>query len=215
MTTRLLPVLLLLTLAVGCGDSESPSMVSAPAPVTEAAVEVDPMAIRPFVVQVPDPVLDDLQTRLRATRYPDELSGAEWDYGTNLAYQRELITYWADEFDWREQERQINAFDHYKTMIDGLDIHFIHQRSPVEGATPLLISHGWPGSFLEFMKVIGPLTDPVAYGGNAEDAFHVVIPSIPGFGFSDKPSERGYGPAQMGDIFAKLMERLGYERYGA
>jgi len=176
MTTRLLPVLLLLTLAVGCGDSESPSMVSAPAPVTEAAVEVDPMAIRPFVVQVPDPVLDDLQTRLRATRYPDELSGAEWDYGTNLAYQRELITYWADEFDWREQERQINAFDHYKTMIDGLDIHFIHQRSPVEGATPLLISHGWPGSFLEFMKVIGPLTDPVAYGGNAEDAFHVVIP---------------------------------------
>jgi len=216
LTPRLPSVLLLLSMVAGCGDGESPTAVAAPASSSAVAeIEADPIAIRPFVVQVPDAVLEDLQTRLRHTRYPDEIFGAEWDYGTDLAYQRELITYWAEDFDWRAQERQINAFDHYKTMIDGLDIHFIHQRSPVESATPLLISHGWPGSFLEFMKVIGPLTDPVAYGGNAEDAFHVVVPSVPGFGFSDKPSERGYGPAQMGDIFAKLMERLGYQRYGA
>jgi pimeloyl-ACP methyl ester carboxylesterase len=211
MTTRLPTVLLLLVAGAGCGPGATPSAQSAPA-VVDAT---DPTAIRPFDIHIPEPVLEDLQTRLRRTRFPDELAGANWDYGTNLAYQRELVAYWTDEFDWRAQERQINEFDHFKTTIDGLDVHFIHQRSPVEDATPLLISHGWPGSFLEFMKVIGPLTDPVAHGGNAEDAFHVVVPSIPGFGFSDKPSEPGYGPAQMGDIFAQLMERLGYERYGA
>ena len=165
-------------------------------------------------MEVPEPVLEDLKARLRRTRYPDEIPGSAWDYGTNSAYLKELVTYWTEEFDWREQERQINEFDHFKTNIDGLDIYFIHQRSPVEDATPLLISHGWPGSFREFAKVIGPLTGPVAHGENTEDAFHLVIPSIPGYGFSDKPQERGYGPAQMGDIFAKLMERLGYERYG-
>ena len=145
-------------------------------------------AIRPFEVDVPEPVLADLRERLRGTRYPDEIPGSDWGYGTNLAYLKELVGYWTDEFDWRAQERRINGFDHFKTVIDGLDIHFIHQRSPVEDATPLLISHGWPGSFLEFMKVIGPLTDPVAHGGRAGDAFHVVVPSIPGFGFSDKPA---------------------------
>jgi pimeloyl-ACP methyl ester carboxylesterase len=221
MTTRRLAALLpLLAAAAACGGGESASAVSTVSAVSEvptyaAEAAADPTAIRPFEVNIPEPVLEDLKARLRRTRYPDEIAGADWDYGTNLDYQRELLAYWADEFDWREQERQINELDHFKTVIDGLDIHFIHQRSPVEGATPLLISHGWPGSFLEFMKVIGPLTDPVAHGGNAEDAFHVVVPSIPGFGFSEKPSDRGYGPAQMGDIFAKLMERLGYERYGA
>ena len=180
----------------------------------DATAPADPAAIRPFQVDVPEPVLADLRERLRGTRYPDEIPGSDWGYGTNLAYLKELVGYWTDEFDWRAQERRINGFDHFKTVIDGLDIHFIHQRSPVEDATPLLISHGWPGSFLEFMKVIGPLTDPVAHGGRAGDAFHVVVPSIPGFGFSDKPRQRGYGPARMGDIFAKLMERLGYERYG-
>ncbi len=180
----------------------------------DATAPADPTAIRPFRVDIPEPVLADLRERLQGTRYPDEIPGSDWDYGTNLAYLKELVGYWADEFDWRAQERRINGFDHFKTVIDGLDIHFIHQRSPVEDATPLLISHGWPGSFLEFMKVIGPLTDPVAHGGSARDAFHVVVPSIPGYGFSDKPQERGYGPSQMGDIFAKLMERLGYERYG-
>ena len=176
MTTRRLSVLLLLVAAAGCAGGENPSAVSMPA--VEGAA--DQTAIRPFEIHIPEAVLEDLKTRLRLTRYPDELEGANWDYGTNLAYQRELVEYWADEFDWREQERQMNELDHFKTTIDGLDIHFIHQRSPVEGATPLLISHGWPGSFLEFMKVIGPLTDPVAHGGNAEDAFHVVVPSIPG-----------------------------------
>jgi len=207
---RLLFIVVLL-FVVKCGPSESPSAALMP-----AATDVDSLtAIRPFEVHIPETVLEDLQTRLQRTRFPDEIVDADWDYGTNLAYQRELIEYWTNEFDWRAQERLINELDHFKTNIDGLDIHFIHQRSPVEGATPLLISHGWPGSFLEFMKVIGPLTDPVAHGGNAEDAFHVIVPSIPGFGFSDKPTERGYGPAQMGDIFAKLMERLGYDRYGA
>ena len=210
MTTRLVPMLLLLV-GIGCSGSDSPSPVSTP---TDAD-STDPFAVRPFTVQIPQPILDDLQTRLQRTRFPDEIQGSNWDYGTNLAYQRELVEYWTDEFDWREQERQINAFDHFTTTLDDLDLHFIHQRSPVEGATPLLISHGWPGSFLELMKVIGPLTDPEAYGGNAEDAFHVVVPSIPGFGFSERPSTRGYGPAQMGDIFAKLMDRLGYDRYGA
>ena len=197
--------------AASCGGSQTSSIAYA---AQDATASADPTAIRPFEVDIPEPVLADLRERLRGTRYPDEIPGSDWDYGTNLAYLQELVEYWADEFDWRAQERQINGFDHFKTVIDGLDIHFIHQRSPVADATPLLISHGWPGSFLEFMKVIGPLTDPVAHGGSARDAFHLVVPSIPGFGFSDKPQGRGYGPAQMGDIFAKLMERLGYERYG-
>ena len=204
-------------LAVTCGGTEPPmeSTEGAAVPVYNVPSDpADPTGIRPFIVDVPEPVLEDLRARLRRTRYPDEIPGSDWDYGTNSGYLKELVTYWTEEFDWREQERQINEFDHFKTNIDGLDIHFIHQRSPIADATPVLISHGWPGSFLEFAKVIGPLTDPVAHGGNAEDAFHLVIPSIPGFGFSDKPQERGYGPAQMGDIFAKLMERLGYERYG-
>ena len=213
---RMWGIVVVSVLAAACGGTESMGSADNTAvPVYAVAAETgDPTAIRPFVVDVPEPVLEDLKTRLRRTRYPDEIPGSDWDYGTNSAYLKELVTYWAEEFDWREQERRINEFDHFKTNIDGLDIHFIHQRSPVEGATPLLISHGWPGSFLEFAKVIGPLTDPVAHGGRAEDAFHLVIPSIPGFGFSDKPQKGGYGPAQMGDIFAKLMDRLGYERYG-
>ena len=197
--------------AVSGGGPGTSSMASA---AQDATASADPAAIRPFQVDIPEPVLADLRERLRETRYPDEIPGSDWEYGTNLAYLKELVGYWADEFDWRAQERRINGFDHFKTVIDGLDIHFIHQRSPVEDATPLLISHGWPGSFLEFMKVIGPLTDPVAHGGSAQDAFHVVVLSIPGYGFSQKPRGRGYGPAQMGDIFARLMERLGYERYG-
>ena len=210
MIMRLLFVVVLFVV-IGCGPGENPSAGLVPAATVAASLT----EVRPFEVHIPESVLDDLRTRLQRTRFPDEIVGADWDYGTNLAYQRELIEYWSNEFDRRAQEQLINELDHFKTNIDGLDIHFIHQRSPVEGATPLLISHGWPGSFLEFMKVIGPLTDPVAYGGNAEDAFHVIIPSIPGFGFSDKPSERGYGPAQMADIFAMLMARLGYDRYGA
>ena len=126
----------------------------------------------------------------------------------------ELLTYWGETFDWREEERRLNQFDQYTTRIDGLDIHFIHQRSSEAHALPLLITHGWPSSIAEFAKIIGPLTDPVAHGGRAEDAFHVVAPSVPGYGFSDKPTEPGFGPDRIADINAELMARLGYERYG-
>ena len=170
--------------------------------------------IRPFEIAVPDEVLDDLRRRLEMTRLPDQLDGAGWDYGAELDYVTELITYWRDGFDWREQERQLNAFDQFKTVIGDLDIHFIHQRSPEPDALPLIITHGWPGSIAEFTKIIGPLTDPVAHGGRAEDAFHVVAPSMPGYGFSDKPRAPGFGPEQIAEVGAQLMARLGYERYG-
>ena len=176
--------------------------------------DVDPTAIRPFEIDVPDDVLADLATRLDHTRFPDEV-GTDWTYGTDRAYLQELLTYWRESFDWRAQERRLNQFDQYKTRIDGLDIHFIHQRSPEANALPIIITHGWPGSIAEFTKIIGPLTDPVAHGGRAEDAFHVVAPSIPGYGFSDIPREPGMGPEQVADINAQLMARLGYDRYGA
>ena len=175
----------------------------------------DDGAIVPFTIDVPEPVLTDLRDRLSDARFPDELEGAGWTYGTNLAYLKELVDYWRNEFDWREQERQLNRFEQFKTNIDGLDVHFIHRRSSNPNAFPLIIVHGWPGSFVEFHKIIEPLTDPERHGGRAEDAFHLVIPSIPGYGFSDKPGLPGYNPARMADIFAKLMARLGYTTYGA
>jgi len=187
-------------------------------PVDDAMTEevpVDPTAIRPFEIAVPEAVLDDLRLRLDQTRLPDQLDGVGWDYGAERGYVTELISYWREQFDWREQERRLNAFDQYKTVLGDLDIHFIHQRSPNPDALPLLVTHGWPGSVFEFTKIIGPLTDPEAHGGQASDAFHVVAPSLPGYGFSDKPRERGYGPEKMADINAKLMARLGYDRYGA
>ena len=199
--------LLIALSAAGC--SREPAV-----PSTAGQVE-DPEAIWPFTIQVPDAVLDDLKQRLRQTRLPDEIAGAEWDYGTNLAYLRELITYWRDSFDWRAQEKRLNQFAQFKTRIDGLDLHFVHQRSPEPNALPLVLLHGWPGSFAEFSHVIGPLSDPVAHGGRAADAFHVVVVSLPGFGFSDKPSERGHSPARMAGMVATLMARLGYNRYGA
>lgn len=175
----------------------------------------DPEAIRPITVAVPDAVLDDLQARLARSRLPDQIPGTGWEYGTDGAYLAELLAYWQDGFDWRAQEQRINDFDHFVTEIDGVDVHFIHQRSPNPDAIPLLLTHGWPGSFVEFLDLIGPLTDPAAYGGDATDAFHVVVPSLPGFGFSGKTAERGYSPERIADIEAALMERLGYDRYGA
>ena len=180
---------------------------------SEEAAELS--GARRFQIDVPDHILTDLKDRLGRTRFPDELNSVGWDYGTHLPYLKEFLAYWRDEFDWRKQERLLNQFDHFKMTIDGLDIHFIHQRSSVPGARPLLITHGWPGSFFEFTKIIGPLTEPAAHGGQAADAFHLVIPSIPGYGFSDKPREPGYSPARMADILDSLMERLGYQRYGA
>ena len=174
----------------------------------------DVEAVRPFEIAVSDEVLNDLARRLAQTRLPDQLDGAAWDYGTELGYLTGFIAYWRDEFDWRAQERRLNQFDQFKTAIDGLDIHFIHQRSPEPDAMPLIITHGWPGSIAEFSKIIGPLTDPVTHGGRAEDAFHVVAPSMPGYGFSDKPRNPGFGPEQIAEVGAKLMARLGYDRYG-
>ena len=167
-----------------------------------------------FRIQVGDDVLTDLRQRLARARLPGEIQGASWDYGTDLRYLRELVEYWRDRFDWRAAERRLNAFDQFITNIDGIDVHFIHQRSRNPNAMPLAITHGWPGSIAEFTKIIGPLTDPVAHGGRADEAFHVVAMSIPGFGFSGKPLERGYGPERIADALAKLMARLGYTRYG-
>ena len=186
-----------------------------PVPVMSMETPSDPEAIRPFTIAVPDEVLADLQARLSRTRLPDQIPGTDWDYGTDRAYLEDLLEYWQDGFDWRAQEQILNQFDQFKTVIDGIDVHFIHERSPVEVATPLLLTHGWPGSFTEFTQIIGPLTDPASHGGDAADAFHLVIPSIPGFGLSGKPVERGYNPERMADVLAGLMERLGYARYGA
>jgi microsomal epoxide hydrolase len=172
-------------------------------------------AIQPFRIQVPDAVLDDLRERLARTRFPDEVNDDDWSYGTSLAYLKQLCDYWQKKFDWREQEAALNRFDQFTTEIDGLRIHFIHQRSKDPGALPLCITHGWPGSVMEFTKIIGPLTDPVAHGGRAGDAFHVVCPSMPGYGFSQAASEPGMDVKRIAEIESKLLARLGYERYGA
>jgi pimeloyl-ACP methyl ester carboxylesterase len=171
-------------------------------------------AVKPFQIRVEDTVLQDLQERLARTRFPDQIEGSGWDYGVDVGYLRGLVEHWRTRYDWREWETKLNAFDQFTTTIDGLDVHFIHQRSREKNALPLLIVHGWPGSFVEFYKVIGPLTDPVAHGGKAEDAFHVIVPSLPGFGFSDKPREPGWSVSRMAGVMAKLMARLGYPRYG-
>ena len=144
----------------------------------------------PFEINIDDSILEDLRARLDRTRFPDQLEGVGWDYGTDLAYLKELVKYWRTEFDWRKQERKLNEFPQFTSEIDGLDIHFIHARSKHENALPLVLAHGWPDSVFGFQKVIGPLTDPEAHGGKAEDAFHVVCPSMAGYGFSGKPSGR-------------------------
>jgi len=203
-------VLLCLTSCGGTNSDPSPEAMDTQSQVDEP---IDPEAIRPFEINVPESTLVDLRLRLSQRRLPDQIAGTGWEYGTDRTYLEELLAYWEDGFDWRKQEAELNKFDQFKTSIDGLDIHFLHQRSTNEDALPLLITHGWPGSFAEFTKVLGPLTDPASYGGDPADAFHVVIPSLPGFGFSDKPTERGFDPERMTDIFAKLMEKLGYERY--
>lgn len=171
--------------------------------------------IRPFTIAVPDDVLDDLNARLRNTRWPETELVDDWSQGTPLAYVQEICQYWADEYDWRRREAALNRFDQFTTEIDGLDLHFIHQRSPHAGATPLLLTHGWPGSIVEFHKVIEPLTDPTRFGGDAADAFHVVAPSLPGYGFSAKPVETGWGIDRIAGAFAALMNRLGYDKYVA
>jgi pimeloyl-ACP methyl ester carboxylesterase len=172
-------------------------------------------AVTPFTIRIDDSVLVDLRARLDRTRFPDQLDGVGWDYGTDLGYLKELVHYWRTEFNWREQERKLNAFPQFTMDVDGVDIHFIHVRSKHEDAMPLVLAHGWPDSVFGFQKVIGPLTDPEAHGGRAEDAFHVICPSMAGYGFSEKPSDRGWSVNRMGQTAAKLMAKLGYARYGA
>jgi pimeloyl-ACP methyl ester carboxylesterase len=171
--------------------------------------------IVPFRIDVPNPVLEDLRERLARTRFPSEVEQSGWEYGANLAYLKELVAYWRTTFNWREQERRLNQLPQFTTTIDSVSIHFVHQRSSHAGAVPLVMIHGWPGSFFEFTKVIGPLTEPTKFGGAASDAFHVVALSLPGYGFSGKPRTRGYSPARIARIVAQLMARLGYTRYGA
>ena len=169
--------------------------------------------ISPYRIDVPNAVLDDLKERLARTRWPDAETVDDWSQGIPLAYTRDLAAYWADGYDWRPREAALNRFDHHLTEIDGLDIHFIHQRSPHDDALPLLITHGWPGSIAEFQKVIEPLVNPTS--GRAEDAFHVICPSLPGYGFSGKPSRTGWGVDKIAQVWDTLMVRLGYDRYGA
>jgi pimeloyl-ACP methyl ester carboxylesterase len=171
--------------------------------------------VKPFRVAVDDTVLRDLKDRLARTRFPDQIAGTGWEHGVDLAYMKDLVAYWKDKYDWRAHEKKLNDLPQFTTEIDGLSIHFIHVKSKVPNALPLVLVHGWPGSVYEFHKVIGPLTDPVAHGGKAEDAFHVVIPSLPGFGFSGKTKEKGWNSGRMAESIAKLMARLGYEKYGA
>lgn len=171
--------------------------------------------VRPFTIDVPDTVLRDLRRRLHDTRWPDAELVDDWSQGIRLAYVQEVCRYWADDYDWRVREVELNWFDQFVTEIDGVDIHFVHQRSPEPDAIPLLITHGWPGSIVEFQKVIGPLTDPAAQGDAGSDAFHVIAPSLPGFGFSGAPTETGWGVEKIATVFAELMERLGYDAYVA
>jgi pimeloyl-ACP methyl ester carboxylesterase len=174
-----------------------------------------PDLVTAFRVDIPQADLDDLQRRLTATRWPDELPGAGWEYGIPLARVRSLVERWQGGYDWRTHEAELNAIPQFTTEIDGQRIHFLHVRSAEDGALPLILTHGWPGSVLEFARLIGPLTDPTAHGGHAEDAFDVVVPSLPGFGFSGPTTERGWTPRRVAGAWASLMDRLGYSRYGA
>jgi epoxide hydrolase len=171
--------------------------------------------VQPFQVDIPDAALDDLRDRLARTRWPDELPGAGWAYGVPLGYIKELAEYWHTGYDWRAEEARLNQFPQFLTSIDGARVHFLHVRSPEPQALPLVITHGWPGSVAEFLDVIGPLTDPRAQGGDPADAFHLVIPSIPGYGFSGPTGDSGWTTARVAKAWTELMRRLGYERYGA
>ena len=173
------------------------------------------MDIQPYKIHVSDEILGDLHERLKRTRWPEKELVEDWSQGIPLGYVQEMCDYWLHTYNWRQRETELNRFDQFVTTIDECDIHFIHQRSPHEQATPLILSHGWPGSIVEFQKVIAPLSDPTNYGGSAEDAFHVVCPSLPGYGLSGKPPAVGWGVEKMADVFAELMVGLGYEHFGA
>jgi pimeloyl-ACP methyl ester carboxylesterase len=174
-----------------------------------------PDEVAPFRIEVPEDALGDLRERLGRTRWPEAETVDDWSQGVPLSYLRELCRHWAEDYDWRATERRLNLLPQFRTEVDGLGIHFLHVRSPHPDAFPVVLTHGWPGSVVEFLKVIGPLTDPTAHGGDAADAFHLVIPSLPGYGFSDRPTQPGWGVERIAGAWARLMARLGYRRYGA
>jgi epoxide hydrolase len=176
---------------------------------------VTPGEVTPFRIEVPEAALEDLRERLGRTRWPEPETVPDWSQGVPLSYLRALCRYWAEGYDWRATERRLNRLPQFRTDIDGLGIHLVHVRSPEPDALPLVMTHGWPGSIVEFLKVLDPLADPVAHGGAAADAFHLVCPSLPGYGFSDKPARSGWGIERIAGAWAELMGRLGYERYGA
>ncbi len=171
--------------------------------------------IRPFTVAIPDADIEDLKQRLARTRWPDRETVPDWSQGVRLANAQSLISYWEREYDWRRFESQLNSFPQFLTEIDGVDIHFIHVKSKNANAMPLILTHGWPSSIVEFLKLIGPLTDPVAFGGDIEDSFDVVVPSLPGVGFSGKPTETGWTVSRIASAWVELMKRLGYEHWAA
>src|SRR5688500_8557480 len=198
-------------LCVGLFVFASPSYAQVPA-TRQAAQD---RSIRPFTVHVPQAELDDLRRRIAATRWPDKETVTDRSQGVQLEKLQALVRYWGTDYNWRIAEAKLNALPQLVTNIDGLDIHFIHVRSRYPNALPLIMTHGWPGSILELLTTIGPLTDPVAHGGRAEDAFDLVLPSMPGYGFSGKPAGTGWGPERMGRAWDTLMKRLGYSRYVA
>jgi pimeloyl-ACP methyl ester carboxylesterase len=175
----------------------------------------DATAIRPFTIETPEADLDDLRARIAATRWPEKETVEDLSQGPRLATMQALARYWAEEYDWSKCEEKLDALPHFITEIDGLDIHFIHVRSEHEDALPLIVTHGWPGSIVEQLKIIDPLTNPTAHGASASDAFHLVIPSIPGYGFSGKPATTGWGPERIASAWTELMKRLGYTRFVA
>ena len=178
--------------------------------MSDAATEV-----REFRIDIPEGEIIDLKNRLASTRWPDAETPDDWSQGLPLEYHQEFCKYWETEYDWYKTQEKLNKFPQFKSRFDGIDIHFVHVRSKENNARPLIITHGWPGSIVEFQKVIAPLTDPVGHGGKPEDAFHVVCPSLPGFGFSDKPTGTGWGVIKIAEVWNQLMLRLGYDRYFA
>ena len=193
--------------AVALGISLAGLSISAPA--------IADTAIRPFQVHVPEAALTDLRRRIAETRWPDKETVTDRSQGNQLAKLQEIVRYWGSDYDWRKVEARLNALPMFMTEIDGVDIHFIHVRSKHENALPLIVTHGWPGSIIEQLKIIDPLTNPTAHGASASDAFHLVIPSMPGYGFSGKPKGTGWNPDRIARAWAELMKRLGYTRYVA
>ena len=206
-------------LALAAGGALVPTIGAgsafAQADSVEARKATDAVGIEPFRVSVSQAAIDDLRRRLTATRWPDRETVGDWSQGVPLDKARALVAYWRDNYDWRRFEARANSFPQFRTRIDGLRIHFLHVRSQHPNALPIILTHGWPGSFVEFMEIIGPLSDPTRFGGRAEDAFHVVVPSLPGFAFSDKPTETGWNVERIAHAWTALMQRLGYDRWVA